>query len=325
MTRLTKDEWLAARQQGITSTDVAAIAGLTPYKKPIDVWLDKQGLVYEDIENKMPVKIGLALEPVIAQMYTAETGVRLRRVGPYGNLRRHEKHEWAMATPDRFAIKQFGAFPVELKTAGWRVAQQFGEQGSDEIPESYMIQVQWQMYVCGSDRCDLAAILGGQPLDFRTYVIEQDRELTELLVEMAHEFFTKYVITGEQPPVDASDSWKDYINYKHPTAKEEPAEATPEQDQLARLLIASRDILGQAEEKVDTLTNEMKLEIGDHEAMHGNGWKISWKNTKDREKINYNTLIEELNVPKNLIDKHTVTTPGSRRFLLTKGEGNDTK
>ena len=41
MTELTREEWLARRRSGIGGSDVAAVLGLSPWKSPRQVWLDK--------------------------------------------------------------------------------------------------------------------------------------------------------------------------------------------------------------------------------------------------------------------------------------------
>ena len=39
-----RTEWLAERRKGVTSTDIAAIAGQSPWATALDVYLDKLGL-----------------------------------------------------------------------------------------------------------------------------------------------------------------------------------------------------------------------------------------------------------------------------------------
>ena len=37
----TREEWLKARKLGLGGSDMAAVLGLSPWRSPIDVWLDK--------------------------------------------------------------------------------------------------------------------------------------------------------------------------------------------------------------------------------------------------------------------------------------------
>lgn len=63
-------EQLAKRRTGITSTDIAAICGLNPYKSPMAVYLDKIGKPLE-VEQTEGMFWGLALEPLLLQRYEA--------------------------------------------------------------------------------------------------------------------------------------------------------------------------------------------------------------------------------------------------------------
>ena len=41
---MTREEWLAARKQGIGGSDAGAILSMNPYKSAFDVYADKLGL-----------------------------------------------------------------------------------------------------------------------------------------------------------------------------------------------------------------------------------------------------------------------------------------
>ena len=79
MTRLT-DEQLAMRRQGIGSSDITAILGVSPYADhtPISVLMDKRGLVHRKPEDETPaMRLGHMLEDVAATMYVDDFGVEL--------------------------------------------------------------------------------------------------------------------------------------------------------------------------------------------------------------------------------------------------------
>ncbi|MFQ2833206.1 YqaJ viral recombinase family protein, partial [Aeromonas caviae] len=69
-TQLTREQWLAIRKLGIGSSDAAVAVGLSPYKCPLSLWLEKTGRKEpEDISHKEAVLWGIELEPVLAQVY----------------------------------------------------------------------------------------------------------------------------------------------------------------------------------------------------------------------------------------------------------------
>jgi predicted phage-related endonuclease len=130
---------------------------------------------------------GRALEPLIRQRYADETG---RRVQVIEDLLRHPQHDWMVAHVDGMADGRV----LEVKTArsdvGW------GEPGTDQIPEAYLIQVQHYMVVTATPVADVAALIGGQ--DFRIYEVPANAELQEALIEIEAEFWQR--VQNANPP-----------------------------------------------------------------------------------------------------------------------------
>ena len=48
-----KEAWLSERRKHITGTDVAAILGLSRFKTPLRVWLEKKGEIEPDENEAM--------------------------------------------------------------------------------------------------------------------------------------------------------------------------------------------------------------------------------------------------------------------------------
>ncbi|MDP3766551.1 MAG: YqaJ viral recombinase family protein, partial [Dehalococcoidia bacterium] len=70
--------WLAARRAGIGGTDAAAILGLSPFRTPLDVYLDKTGAAQDERTETQPMRWGKALEPVIAEAVEERIGRHVR-------------------------------------------------------------------------------------------------------------------------------------------------------------------------------------------------------------------------------------------------------
>lgn len=188
----TRSDWLAERKTGIGSSDAAAVLGLSRYKSALAVWLDKVGQAQPEAMNDA-MRWGLWLEPALATAYTERTG--LAAVVPPRALYRHPDRFWQIASPDRLAEGRI----VELKTAGHRQANEWGDEGTDEIPEPYLIQVQHQMSVLDLPRADVAVLIGGQ--DFRVYSVARSEPLIERLTEIEGDFW-EHVLRREAPPAD---------------------------------------------------------------------------------------------------------------------------
>lgn len=76
------EKQLEFRRNGIGSSDIAAIVGLSRYRKPIDVYADKRGLTEPQPETPA-MKAGSRMEPVTAQYFQDATGANLIRPATY--------------------------------------------------------------------------------------------------------------------------------------------------------------------------------------------------------------------------------------------------
>jgi putative phage-type endonuclease len=191
---MNRDEWLKQRMSGVGGSDAPAVLGLSKWRTPLDVYLEKRG---EGVptEDREPMRWGRILEQPIRQEYAERTG-RIVRV-PDG-LIRHPQHDWMLATVD--GVTDDGRL-VEIKTA--RSADGWGEPGTDEVPQAYLIQVQHYLTVTALSVADVAVLIGGQ--DYRQYEIQADPELQAMIVESEAEFWDR-VQNGTPPdPVNYSD------------------------------------------------------------------------------------------------------------------------
>ena len=191
--------WLEARRTGIGGSDVAAILGLSKWATPLQVYRQKRGELDDQPDNPA-MRWGRYLEPVVRQAYADETGNEVRVLG---DMVRHPLHEFMVANLDGFIEPASGPRRVfEAKTA--RTAEGWGEPGSDQIPQPYLLQVQHYMAVTGFVVADVAVLVGGS--DFRIYEVPEDRELQEMLVDAEAEFWGR-VQRGDPPePVTVADA-----------------------------------------------------------------------------------------------------------------------
>lgn len=197
-----RTQWLAERRTGIGGSDIAAILGLSKWRTPLQVYQEKRGEIGGQDDNAA-MRWGRYLEPVVRQAYADETG---REVRAAPDMLRHPRHAFLLANLDGFvSADQPGtriARIFEAKTA--RSADGWGEVGSDEIPQPYLLQVQHYMGVTGFGVADVAVLIGGS--DFRIYEVPADPELQEMIVDAAADFWSR-VQRGDPPePVTVSDA-----------------------------------------------------------------------------------------------------------------------
>lgn len=219
MTSQPRIDWLKGRQTGIGGSEIAAIVGLSQYRTPMQVWESKVNPV-QDEETSQPAYWGTVLEDVVAKEYALRTGNKVQRLT---KQMRHPDFEFAIANIDRAIINPDISGNVrwkdgklttdrilECKTANGFMAKQWGEAGTDSVPDAYLIQCQWYMGVTGASACDLAVLIGGQ--DFRIYTILRDDDLINDLLIQGAAFWELVQSRTEPDPVNYPEAVKKWAN-----------------------------------------------------------------------------------------------------------------
>lgn len=190
------DEW----KRKITASKVASIVCKSPWTSKFALHAEMTGRYEADPINPDILEAGNILEPAVADWYALHNpGVEVReckkRNTPVWWVAR-DSEDFA-ATPDRILVdKATGevAALLEIKTA--RVASEWGEEGTEEIPEHYRLQALWQMKCTGVKTVIFAVLHAG--LRFATYRVEWNRDDIYELVDAATDFMDA-VRTGKTP------------------------------------------------------------------------------------------------------------------------------
>ena len=308
---MNREEWLKARMSGIGGSEMAAILGVSPWEGPADVWARKKGLTAEKPDN-LRFKIGRKFEGPIAELYAEQEGVKLLKVD--GLYHHKDPSIPLVGTPDRLIVGQERG--LEVKTADPAVAHTWGEPGTDEIPLYYTTQVACYMALLGYNDWDVAVLFGTS--DFRIYRLHRDLELENMILERAKEFWQTYIVGDKEPPPDSSKSYGEYLGKKYPRNVMPMLVADTLQTGYVEKLIDVRGRLKILEEDERYLENLIKSDLGENEGLLSDAGKITWKATKDTEKVNWEAIARELHpaIPVPLIEKHTEVKPGVRRFLV---------
>jgi len=191
MPALTKKQ-LIERTFSIGGSDAAAACGISPYKTPLELYMEKAGISQpKDISSNDAVYWGSRLEQVIAEEYVRRTGsmVEFPEETFY-----HPTHSFLSAHIDgrMTGLKKL----LECKTAGAFNRDGWGEEKTDDVPLHYIVQVQHYMGITGDESCDLAVLIGGQ--DYRIYQIARDQELITNLIQALKIFWLR--IENKNPP-----------------------------------------------------------------------------------------------------------------------------
>ena len=292
-------EWLDARRKGIGGSDAGAILGVNKYKTPLDVYLDKTGQS-PDVEDNDAMYWGRALEDIVAYEYAKRTGKKVRRNNA---ILVHPEHKFMLANLDREIVGEPGI--LEIKTAAR--ADDWGEPGSDEVPESYLAQVMHYMAVTGAQFADIAVLIAGRK--FQTYTIQRDDQLIEHMIDVERDFWENNVYRLVPPDAktmaDLNNRWR--------VDSGAALVASVELHQKIKFLQALRDKEKQIQEERKELEFMIKEEMAEmSEILDDQGnrlvtWKARQSKRFDTKKFRENHA--------DLADQYTVEST-SRTFLL---------
>lgn len=235
---VSRDSWLDWRRGGLGASDIAAVAGLSPFATPTMVYLKKVGLL-PDSEDEEWQEIARELEPVIAALYA-------RRREGWGVIDAQAcatdpERPWMRATLDGRAVppeEERGDdpwywCPFEAKTTvRWN-----GDWG-DEPPDYYQCQAQWQMAVTGADRAILAALIDGRR--FRWWEIPRREGEIRWLISIGEAFWQR-VLERHPPIIDDTEGTNAALKSVYRDREREAVDLNAEDLELVHAYRVARD------------------------------------------------------------------------------------
>lgn len=317
----TQEEWRGIRRNGIGGSDAAAVLGFSPWRTPVDVWLEKTGQAATAEKNSLAVELGTELEDFVAKKFTAHTGLSVRRYGAtlldgvcLGNIDRLVIPQGRKSASTRGKITT-NAF-LECKTHSgdcW-----------EEVPLHYQAQVQHYMGLnAGFSHAYIACLFflpfGGK--EFSIHYVERDDATISSMKEYLREWWQKHVVYGEPPEPTCEDDCRKIWKYSR---LDSTVVASDEIHALARELV----ILRAQRKAIEERESEAKMKIAnfmqDNDSLISDaGEKIlTFRSGKDREVCDWSALCADLkgHVPSEVYEKYrmarTETKSGSRPILL---------
>jgi putative phage-type endonuclease len=285
----------------------------------MDVFLDKRG---EDIKtgNEEAMYWGSVLEEVVANEYQKRTERKVQRVN---QMLAHPEHDFMLANIDRAIIAPEIAGNVrwrdgrlttnrilECKTANGFAFDQWGDAGSDDVPDAYLLQCQWYLCVTRAEVADLAVLIGGS--DYRIYSIVRDDALIDDMTEAADRFWKRVqegIAPDPQSVAESARKWPRHIAGKSLIVDVTTAEACAELSKIG----AEKKAL---ESKEDELKTQVMKAFGDAEEISHMGRRLATWKTQQANRLDTRRLKEEL---PDIAEKFTHVT-WSRVFRLAKSE-----
>jgi putative phage-type endonuclease len=298
-----KQEWLLMRKNYLGGSDLGAIAGLNPYRTALDVYLDK---TRDDIacESSPAMKWGTLLEDTIAKEYAEVTGQTIE-IEP--NTIYHPEYKFLGANIDRWVSDK--EYVLECKTAGFTKAKEWGEVGTDQIPESYLLQVAYYAAICDVPKVDIAVLIGGQ--DFRIYTYNRNKELEEKLIKIACNFWHNHIEKRIPPKcVSTRDTFNLFPQSNHHEIVAE-SNILKKWEELKSLRVKEVRIA----DTIEKLKTDIQEFMRDYDVLIDNQGNViaTWKNTTPRSFFDLKRFKDEA---KELYLKYTSYAKASRMFLI---------
>jgi predicted phage-related endonuclease len=316
------------RQQGFSSTDMAAVFNVDP-----DRDLDSLRRIKKGNVTLPPApwrwELGQFLEGGVLDIFEAKNKLKVKRY--FTETFQHPKYPRIMATPDGVLVDENGG--VDAKVCSWDQRHKWGE-GPDEIPDRVALQLATCMEVMDRDHWYVALLSGDQ---FRTIRVDRDREFGEWLMVEATKIWERYFEGDEWPPIGGSKITSMWLQQAYPKHKRpDIRRATPEEIALLAEygnLRVEQKAMARARA---TLENQLKDAIKDREGIEWPEGRFTWRKTKDSQVIDWESMaialrthyIKDEDARAKVTADHTRPKPGTRRIhfrsdLFTETEEAD--
>ena len=256
---LNNQDFTRDRHLYIGGSDIGAILGLSPYRTPLEVWMDKTGRSTNEANN-LAIRFGNFAEDFVANEYALQTQSSLLH---YPKPIPHPKYPHLVGHVDRFVMpsalldqsNQYELFDekgvccaahlLECKTANPFNQSQWGESGTNQVPLPYLVQCLWYLAITNLERADLAVLFSNQ--DFRIYSIARDLELEQMMIDKALFFWNNYVLSDIAPPAKCE------ADYQHLYPIEAKGKSTQADSDLFEMILR----LNEVQEEIKTKESEV--------------------------------------------------------------------
>lgn len=209
---------MSAKRRGVGGTDVGPIVALymphladelAKYATASDVWLR----IVHDIERPRTAVMGRGIdaEPRLRRAYLdAYGGTFDEKPTPW--IVPHPRFPWATCSPDDVVTRDGERRLVEYKSTSIFARHKYGDAETDAIPYAYLLQTQWCMEILDLDACDVFVGFGRDFKDEHDahqflyestarYLVQRDRELAAMCLDLCGRFQRDFVETRRPPSV----------------------------------------------------------------------------------------------------------------------------
>lgn len=189
--------------------------------------------------------------------------------------------------------------PLEAKTSGivGPTNDEWGEDGTDEVPIFVRLQCHGQMMAMDADGCHVAAILGGR--GFTMFYIPRDDELVDAIRARLVQFWTDYIVPYRErgelivPPVVPSMDTLKRVSRVAGLSVDIPDDVVAEYDEANQRASAARKSIKEVEAALDVAKRRVITALGHAEqGVTPSGRLVTFKavDVKARDAYSYRKL-----------------------------------
>jgi putative phage-type endonuclease len=306
-----RQAWLQNRLQDVTSTEVSALFGLSPYKTEFELFHEKRDGQVVEVPDNDRMKWGRRLETPIALGVAEDQGWNVEKLDVY-----MRKPDVRLGSSFDFKIDSGSDGPglMEIKN----VAElQFKKtwidlgNGNFEAPEHIELQVQHQMEVADIQWCAIVALVGGNAP--KIIYRNRDKDIGAQIRARVAAFWQR--VASNEPPSADYTADADFIVQLYSQSNEGEIYDGSSDDFLATL-VKDYQSTGQQIDELEALRKSYKAQIlervGTAERVTAKWGSISLGMTKDSQ----GTLITP-----EMVGTYVGARKGYRQFRIThKGE-----
>lgn len=259
---------LADRNKGIGSSDAAAILGLSSYKTPYDIWLQKTGRVDGGGAGDA-AWIGTMLENAVLKMAQEKIG---RVVVPAPDHSDATFVNGVLRANVDGMVEEFakGSPIVESKTTGQ--LQDWGDAETDGVPDHVLVQVTHQMICAESDVCYVARLGAAFGLTFDIFTVPLDRKFADEIRSQLEAWWDRHVVRDTPPEiVEGQIPSFDFLRAR----KRIDGAISELPEEIVRMEREAKDRLKQAELEYEQAKSLLVAAMGDSSVGIGGGVRVT--------------------------------------------------
>ena len=282
-----------------------------------DLWAQHTGRqTRQDIGNELRVALGEPMEEVLKPFVEARLGRKLRR----------DRVEYVHHTLPLVANLDFRAEKVkgeryrpvvDMKTSlGWGARHRFGEDGTDEVDDGVLLQMQGYTLLTGAPVAYVAALVPGPEL--KLYTIEADKELHQMIEAGVADFWK--LVETDTPPAPETEAEARQRWQRHQPGKIQTA--TADLEVAIKAYAAEKARLAECEKACQRLRDAIIPSLEDSDIIQtDSGLQLAtYRANKDSQCTDWRALVHHHwpVPPADLVEQFTTTRPGARVLRLAK-------